>query len=358
MKGSEVSTALQRSALYKQLMVDGAMRSAAQAFISQLANNNWQKAAADDLVSHWEKKLAAADACHEVFDEAQRAVRGLVSLGDNTDALTTAVEKRDIARSNVLTVLESALRLHKEHDAEGQLARLRDEEKAKYNKCGHLDRSTALGEELTGCVRLDWLRTTLLPPLEMWMGRVGEMQAERDELAERCVPSTEELTAAHTAFKKANRAAILLESECKLLEADGDDTTEKSAQLKLARREVQAAEQHLHRTRTSLAAVASAHYPELFASYELLNLKTATLAGADAEAIRSLLVERELSSYGMDRVLSAKRPGRKVYKASYALSETRLQDCVLKEFDLSTMDQAAAHAEWKAIVKEVKLEPC
>ena len=108
------------------------------------------------------------------------------------------------------------------------------------------------------------------------------------------------------------------------------EATERVAQAKekvsACKREVQRAERALHRERTALAAVASAHYPELLEN-DLFHLNGG--GGADSEALGPLLVQRELSHYERESRLSERDARHEVWRASYDG-----EACVLKEYKL------------------------
>ena len=123
------------------------------------------------------------------------------------------------------------------------------------------------------------------------------------------------------------------------------EATERVAQAKekvsACKREVQRAERALHRERTALAAVASAHFPELLEN-DLFHLNGG--GGADSEALGPLLVQRELSHYERESRLSERDARHEVWRASYDG-----EACVLKEYKLDEP------AEWSALLKEVRL---
>ena len=294
-----------------------------------------------DSVQHWTAASAEVDAARAALREAQHHVRLVATEaagnGDDDD-LRAGVTARDDARRALITSLDAALALHTERLGEEQF-RQKQDDVAALLEC--------VEPTLTQRLRLERLRDTVLPELERWMTQIDGMPEERAAFAEHVEgtpPSMDGIRALQEALKKTKRKMIGADGELKYAEAEGDDTAEAEAELKAARRAVQSAERALHRARTELACIASAHFPEMLVREALLRIGAAS--GLDSEeAVRTLLVERALSDYDLDTLLSPAEGARhEVQKAHYD-GET----VVLKRYVLPIK------SEWRALEKEVKL---
>ena len=207
-----------------------------------------------DLVDHWDKASTHVEQAREGLQEAQQRVRLVASTADH-EALREAVDARDEARRALLGALDAALKLHTERHGELQW-------EAKRTERDELERRGELS--LAERLRLEQLRTELLPVLDAWVARVDALETDKKDLGrlvEGGEPSVKELVeglrARHAEFKKANRKFLTAEHVLKLTQSDGDDTSEALATLREARGEVQAAERWLRKERTRLAHVRS-----------------------------------------------------------------------------------------------------
>jgi serine/threonine protein kinase len=178
------------------------------------------------------------------------------------------------------------------------------------------------------------------------------VREEREDLgrhAER--PSTDKLRALHEAWIAATDdldAKELEEKKTAKRRASAPDAADAAIQAtRQARRDVQSAQRALHRERTTLAQVAAAHFPELFAMEPLLKLGTSE--GVDSKELQRVLVDRQLSHYDNRERISSTDGRHEVIKASYIGEGGQAELCVLKEYKLGEA------SEWQALLKEVTL---
>jgi len=306
--------------------------------MDKMANARAQLCEAQDRV----RRLAAG-----AVVKTQDCVRPLDAEAVDEDD-SDALKERNAARVALVSALDNALEAHDKPSDEEQRRNLTAEAATLQQQQG--ERKLTLAEE----VRLECLRSQVLPVLDEWVAQIGRVREERDDLgrhAER--PSTDKLRALHEAWIAATDdldAKELEERRTAKRRASAPDAADAAIQAtRQARRDVQSAERALHLERMTLAQVAAAHFPELFAMEPLLNLGESE--GVDSEELQRVLVDRQLSHYEIDnRVRISSTDGRhEVFKASYIGEGGQAEQCVLKEYKLGEA------SEWKALLKEVRL---
>jgi hypothetical protein len=137
----------------------------------------------------------------------------------------------------------------------------------------------------------------LLPQMAGWEREAVQLRAELEDLRPYGVgvpPSTDELPRLHEAWEMAKDDLSDAKHDEQKIQRNRRATPEERVRseekVQDARRLVQTAERELRKERVRLAAVASAHFPELFVMEPILSLGGAD----DGMAVQSLKVEREL----------------------------------------------------------------
>jgi serine/threonine protein kinase len=309
-----------------------------------------EKAASEKVAAelkHWNAesdKLANARAL--LIKEQGRVRLAAAAAVDEDESLRDATQARNAARVALVHALDDALRVHDERHAEEERRSLSMEAAALQQQQGA--RKLTLAEQL----RLECLHSQVLPVLDEWVAQIGRVREEREDLgrhAER--PSTDELRALHEAWIAATDdldAKELEEKKTAKRRASAPDAADAAIKAtRQARRDVQSAQRALHRERTTLAQVAAAHFPELFAMEPLLKLGTSE--GVDSKELQRVLVDRQLSHYDNRERISSTDGRHEVIKASYIGEGGQAELCVLKEYKLGEA------SEWQALLKEVKL---
>ena len=309
--------------------------------------------AADEL-KHWKMELDKMANARALLCTEQARVRLMAaaaadedeSLRDAVQEWRNAVQARNAARVALVRALDDALRVHDEHHAEEERRSLTMEAATLQQQQGA--RKLTLAEQL----RLECLHSQVLPVLDVWVAQIGRVREEREDLgrhAER--PSTDKLRALHEAWIAATDdldAKELEEKKTAKRRASAPDAADAAIQAtRQARRDVQSAQRALHRERTTLAQVAAAHFPELFAMEPLLKLGTSE--GVDSKELQRVLVDRQLSHYDNRERISSTDGRHEVIKASYIGEGGQAELCVLKEYKLGEA------SEWQALLKEVTL---
>ena len=304
-----------------------------------------EKAAAE--LKHWEAELDKMANARALLCTAQGRVRlAAAAAVDEDESLRDAAQARNAARVALVRALDDALRVHDEHHAEEERRSLTMEAATLQQQQGA--RKLTLAEQL----RLECLHSQVLPVLDVWVAQIGRVREEREDLgrhAER--PSTDKLRALHEAWIAATDdldAKELEEKKTAKRRASAPDAADAAIQAtRQARRDVQSAQRALHRERTTLAQVAAAHFPELFAMEPLLKLGTSE--GVDSKELQRVLVDRQLSHYDNRERISSTDGRHEVIKASYIGEGGQAELCVLKEYKLGEA------SEWQALLKEVTL---
>jgi serine/threonine protein kinase len=303
-----------------------------------------EKAAAE--LKHWEAELdKMANARALLFKEQGRVRLAAAAVVDEDESLRDATQARNAARVALVRALDDALRVHDERHAEEQRRSLTMEAAALQQQQG--GRKRKLAEHL----RLECLHSQVLPVLDEWVAQIGRVREEREDLgrhAER--PSTDKLNVLYEAWNGVtdvleDRLAEENKAKRRLNAPHAADAAIEATRQ--ARRDVQSAQRALHRERTTLAQVAAAHFPELFAMEPLLKLGTSE--GVDSNELRRVLVDRQLSHYDNRERISSTDGRHEVIKASYAGEGGQAELCVLKEYKLGEA------SEWQALLKEVTL---
>ena len=304
--------------------------------MDKMANARAQLCEAQDRV----RRLAAG-----AVVKTQDCVRPLDAEAVDEDD-SDALKERNAARVALVSALDNALEAHDKPSDEEQRRNLTAEAATLQQQQG--ERKLTLAEE----VRLECLRSQVLPVLDEWVAQIGRVREERDDLgrhAER--PSTDKLRALHEAWIAATDdldAKELEEKKTAKRRASAPDAADAAIQAtRQARRDVQSAQRALHRERTTLAQVAAAHFPELFAMEPLLKLGTSE--GVDSKELQRVLVDRQLSHYDNRERISSTDGRHEVIKASYIGEGGQAELCVLKEYKLGEA------SEWQALLKEVTL---
>jgi serine/threonine protein kinase len=304
-----------------------------------------EKAAAE--LKHWEAELDKMANARALLFTAQGRVRlAAAAAVDEDESLRDAAQARNAARVALVRALDDALRVHDERHAEEERRSLTMEAATLQQQQGA--RKLTLAEQL----RLECLHSQVLPVLDEWVAQIGRVREEREDLgrhAER--PSTDKLRALHEAWIAATDdldAKELEEKKTAKRRASAPDAADAAIQTtRQARRDVQSAQRALHRERTTLAQVAAAHFPELFAMEPLLKLGTSE--GVDSKELQRVLVDRQLSHYDNRERISSTDGRHEVIKASYIGEGGQAELCVLKEYKLGEA------SEWQALLKEVTL---
>ena len=341
-------------AKYRLSSQDGRGAQAAEKY-EQVRSTPWSDL---DVVSHWAEKMKEVAAAREALREAQRSVR-LLASAEVDEACDAAVAARDEARRALHGVLKGALALHEERQAEAQLEEKREEEERVAQRVAEVGTPT-----LSEWMRLEWLRTRLLRVLEDWMGEVVKMEEERDELARvTCLLDEGGLESARKALTSKHEEWLKLTDELE----DAENAEKKAAKrrtsapeaadqakaaVREARRAAHRAERQLHSQRVELTRLASAHMPELLEHENLLKVGVEGIDGED-EVREMLRPELDFGLFELIEKLSPLEGARHVvWRASFPDEKNDAIPCVLKSYVLNDKDK---EAEWKALVKEVKL---
>ena len=237
--------------------------------------------------------------------------------------LDEVILTRDAARHAHVNLLARVLEEHEGRCIPLRVDALREEaESLQEDLLGAPPQAVLVGSMLTKRLRLTKLRgpstaaPRLLIKLSEWEKEAAHMRAELEDLRPHAggqAPCLKDLRQLHQTWE------VALDE---LIDAKADQNKRRpppdaEEKVRSARRAVQTAERELRHARVRLAALASAHFPELFAREPLLRLGT----GADGDVLEEVLVERELDHYsGPDgggaksHMLSAPNARHRVYR--------------------------------------------
>lgn len=282
--------------------------------------------------------LAQVEATRTRLEQAQGAIR-TVSTVEGTASLPVLVAARDDARRSHVHQLSRAMQQGEEHQARSQ--------RYQQESAALLQQAMLASSEQQ---RLDALQTTLLPALGGFTQQLPRMHVELSALREHldgAMPDTTSLHGLHAAWEEA--ADELHDARHEEMrrrpKPDAALTTQR------ARGRLQQAERYLRSERALLWQTAF-HFPELLAHEPLLRL-----GGVDGEAIRRVLVERELDQYagpeGAAELLPLAghlRARHCVFRAEFGVDAAgHGLACVLKEYELD-----GTGGEWRRLIDEVE----